>query len=194
MSETIENVNRELRRSADDARATFGRLSLEQLNWKASDKSWSIAQCFDHLITAHSLYFPLFEKLAKGDLTQSVWERYSPFSGFFGGFLVRSLDPKYPKKMKTTSKGRPSMSEIDAEIISRFYEHQLRMIDHLQRIPEAIDPRTFKITSPLLGFATYALGDAFTFLPAHCRRHFEQAKRVMDHGGFPESAEANYGK
>jgi hypothetical protein len=89
----VSKVCSELRQVADDARATFGSLSAAQLNWKPAEKSWSIAQCFDHLITTHSLYFPLFEKLANGNLKQSAWERYSPLSGFFGRYLIKSLRP-----------------------------------------------------------------------------------------------------
>ena len=172
----------------------FGALSEDQLNWKASEKSWSIAQCFDHLVTAHSLYFPLFERLENGHMKRTFWEIYSPFSGFFGSFLIKSLDPKNPKKMKTTSKGQPSVSTIDGAIITRYYEHQACMIDHLDKLPRSIDPSTFKITSPLVGFVTYTLGDALTFLPKHCQRHFEQAKCVLNESVFPVQAEANYGK
>ncbi|HTH38149.1 MAG TPA: DinB family protein, partial [Pyrinomonadaceae bacterium] len=66
MSGRIDQVTAELQKTADDARSTFGSLSVEQLNWKPAEKSWSIAQCFDHLITTHSLYFPLFERMAMG--------------------------------------------------------------------------------------------------------------------------------
>ncbi|HYJ89689.1 MAG TPA: DinB family protein [Pyrinomonadaceae bacterium] len=194
MDDRVESVCADLRKTADDAKATFGMLSVAQLNWRPSEKGWSIAQCFDHLVTAHALYFPLLKRLEKGDLTRSFWEKYSPLSGFFGRFLIKSLDPKNPKRFKTTAKGQPSKSEIDGEIIERFYEHQLQMIEYLQKLPPSIDSDTFKITSPLLGFATYTLGDALTFLPMHCHRHFDQAKRVMEEKDFPIQMEANYAK
>ena len=194
MSERMSNVTTELRSTAEEAKAMFGGLSNRQLNWKPSEKSWSIAQCLDHLITAHSLYFPLFTRLADGDLRQTFWEKHSPLSGFFGRFLIKSLDPKNPTKMKTTSKGQPSTSEIGGDIIERFAEHQRVMAEHLERLPADIEPETFTITSPLLGFATYTLGDALIFLPKHCRRHFDQAKRVLESKEFPLAAEANHGK
>src|SRR5688572_20924126 len=104
MRDRIEQVTSELQKTANDAKETFGSLSVEQLNWKPAEKSWSIAQCFDHLITTHSLYFPLFEKLSKGNGEQTFWESYSPLSGFFGRFLIKSLRPENQKKMKTTKK------------------------------------------------------------------------------------------
>ncbi|PYT01342.1 MAG: hypothetical protein DMF63_00375 [Acidobacteria bacterium] len=166
----------DLTQVAVDARATFGGLTSEQLNWKPAEKSWSVAQCFDHLITTHSLYFPVFDRLAKRT-SPSPWEKYSPLSGFFGRFLIKNLDPKNLKKMKTTSKAQPSASEIGDDIIERFCEHQDQLVEALRRLPDA---KNTIITSPLLGVVTYSLDDTLTILSVHCRRHFDQAKRVMD--------------
>lgn len=185
MNERIDDVCAGLKGSSDDAKAAFGNLSADQLNWKPSETGWSIAQCFDHLISTHSLYFPLFSRLAGGDRRRSFLEKYSPLSGFFGRFLVRSLDPKNQKKMKTTARGKPSASELDAEIVDRFVEHQAQMIEHLRKLPADIDAAKFNITSPMMGFVTYSLDDCFTVLDVHCRRHLGQAKRVIETEGFP---------
>jgi hypothetical protein len=178
MSERITETTSALKQVADDAQSTFGSLSASQLNWKPDDKSWSVAQCFDHLIATHSLYFPLFGRLAGGS-SQSLWERISPLSGFFGRFLIKGLDPKNLKKMKTTSKAFPSSSEISGDIIKRFCEHQDQIIASLKKL-ESIDAKKTVITSPLLALVTYSLDDTFTILAFHCQRHFDQAKRVME--------------
>jgi len=139
MANDFSAICSELKTTADDAKATFGSLSAEQLNWKPSPKSWSIAQCFDHLITTHSLYFPLFERLASGNTKQTFWESYSPLSGFFGRYLIQSLRPENVKPIKTTSKAQPSSSEIGGDIIERYREHQSQMIDAIRRIPANLD-------------------------------------------------------
>jgi hypothetical protein len=180
-----EGVITELSQVAVDARAEFGRLSAEQLNWKPSEKRWSIAQCFDHLIVTHSLYFPLFERLAAAEAEPTFWEKASPLSGFFGRFLIKSLDPANVKPMKTSSKARPSSSEIGGDIIERFAEHQQHLIAALKKLPPTIDAQTTIITSPLMRLVTYSLDDTFTILTHHCRRHFNQAKRVTETEGFP---------
>lgn len=185
MSERIDDVSFKLNQVADDAHAVFGSFSVTQLNWKPAPKSWSVAHCFDHLITTHSLYFPEFERLAAGNVKMSFWERSSPLSGFFGRFLIKGLDPKNLKPMKTTAKAFPSESEIGGDIIERFCLHQRQMIDHLQKLPTEIDPSKMIITSPLLSI-TYSLDDCFTVLVVHCQRHFNQAKRVTESEGFPK--------
>ncbi|HTH36748.1 MAG TPA: DinB family protein [Pyrinomonadaceae bacterium] len=177
----------ELQRVADEARSTFGSLSAVQLNWKSAEKAWSIAQCFDHLITTHSLYFPLFERLANGDVAPTFWERNSPLSGFFGRFLIKSLRPENTKKRKTTAKAEPSKSEIGGDIIQRYVEHQRQMIEHLESVPTNIDPMRTIVTSPLLGVVTYSLDDTYTILAVHSQRHLGQAERVLETEEFPTS-------
>lgn len=183
----ILTICAELRTFVDEAKDAFGRMSSEQLNWKPADKKWSIAQCLDHLIVTHGLYFPLFEKLAADDLRQSFWEKTSPLSGFFGRFLIRSMDPENVKPVKTASKAYPSSSEIGADIVDRFVEHQQRLVGYLQNLPHDIDGKKTIITSPLMGLVTYSLDDTFTIMTHHCRRHLNQAKRVTESEGFPSS-------
>ena len=115
----------------------------------------------------------------------TTWQKLSPFSGLFGRFLIKTLDPKNPQKSKTTGRAFPSSSEIGADIIERFCEHQDQMIYHLQKLPIDLDPAKIIVTSPLLEFVTYSLADTLTFVPMHCERHFGQARRVMQTAGFP---------
>lgn len=175
----------DLREVAADARLTFGSLSAEQLNWKPSEKEWSVAQCFDHLIKTHSLYFPVFERLAAGGVKASFWEKASPLSGYFGRFLIKSLDPANLKKMKTTGKAKPASSDIEGDIIEKFAVHQDELIVAIERIPDAVDPAKTIITSPLLAVVTYSLADAFETIKVHCQRHLGQAKRVAGRADFP---------
>ena len=120
MKTDISAVSSDLELVAETARQNFGSLSVQQLNWKPAEKSWSVAQCFDHLITTHSLYFSEFQRLAAGDRQSSFIERVSPFSGFFGRLLIKNLDPTNLKKIKATPAVEPSTSEIGGDIIYRF--------------------------------------------------------------------------
>jgi hypothetical protein len=53
------------------------------------------------------------------------------------------------------------------------------------RATEGADLRGLKVTSPVSPVATYSLLDAYRILVAHERKHFEQARRVMQTEGFP---------
>ena len=110
LSGRVKNITAELLQVAYDAKSEFGNLSFAQLNWKPDEKSWSVAQCLDHLITTHSQYFPLFERMVAGEAKPTFWEKASPLSGLFGRYLIRSLDPANLKKIKAPGKAQPSTS------------------------------------------------------------------------------------
>ncbi|HTH51946.1 MAG TPA: DinB family protein [Pyrinomonadaceae bacterium] len=186
IAERLEKVVGDLNSVAHETHREFGPLTVEQLNWKPSEKSWSVAQCLDHVIVLHSLYFPIFDKLAAGNVTPTLWERASPFSGLFGRLLIKSIDPENLKPSKTSKRAYPSSSNIDGAIVLRYVEHQQEMVDALEKLPADLDLRTI-ITSPLMGLVTYSLDDTLTILPMHCRRHYDQAKRVIENDGFPKT-------
>src|SRR5690606_29192550 len=73
MTRRVEEAASVLLLIADDARERFGGLTLEQLAWRPAPGSWSVAQCFDHLVRSHSDYLPRFRALADG--TARPWAR-----------------------------------------------------------------------------------------------------------------------
>ena len=42
---------------ARDSASIFGALDQRQLNWQPDDTHWSVAQCFDHLLSANAQMF-----------------------------------------------------------------------------------------------------------------------------------------
>lgn len=170
---------------ADDAKDRFGHLSEAQVNWRPGAGSWSVAQCFEHLVLTQSLYLPTLKRLAAGSARATVWERISPFSGLFGRMLIRALDPANSRKTKTAAKSTPAASTIGGDVIKRFHEHQRSLVDHLRDLPQDLDPTAVVITSPLSSFVTYSLDDCLTILVVHGRRHLAQAERVVASADFP---------
>ena len=51
---------------AADAKSAFGNLNPSQINWKPSPERWSVAQCFDHLLTSNRGYLPIFDSVLAG--------------------------------------------------------------------------------------------------------------------------------
>lgn len=184
LADRVTSLTAVLSQVSADATRTFGALSAQQVNWTSDPARWSVTQCFDHLIRVHSKYFPIFDRLAADDLQMSAWARWSPFSGLFGRLFISALDPDNKTKRPTTSNAKPSSSALGADIIEQFAAHQAEMIAHLRRLPASLDPEAVIITSPLLSVVTYPLDDVLVFLGLHCRRHFDQARRVMESPGF----------
>ena len=188
MDERIGSIISEMKAVAEDTRATFGTLTSEQLNWKPGEKSWSIAQCLDHLIKTNEQFYPEFEKLASGNRKNSFIENYSPLTGWAGRFLIKAVSED-SKKAKAPSKAIVPPSDIDAGIVDRFAEHIAEVSQKIEAVAN-VDRKKTIVTSPFLAVFTYSLDDAYTVLVEHSKRHIRQAKRVTAAEGFPSSAES----
>ncbi|MFM9904121.1 MAG: DinB family protein [Pyrinomonadaceae bacterium] len=183
MTERIEQVTDDLSKTADDAKATFGGLSAEQLNWKPAEKSWSIGQCLEHIIKTNHEFDAELVKIAAGKRENSFWENYSPFTGLAGRFLVNAVSSD-STKAKAPSERIVPPSEIDSKIVERFVM-EISETNKKVAACAAADLKKTVVTSPFLSVMTYRLDDALTVLAEHTKRHIRQAKRVMETEGFP---------
>lgn len=181
--ERIQHITSEMTKVAEDAVATFGDLSADQLNWKPAEKSWSVGQCLDHIIKTNHEFDAEFERLASGTRKNSFWENYSPFSGWAGRFLINAVTED-SRKAKAPSARIVPPSDIDADIVERFADEIVEVNKKVAASANADREKTI-VTSPFLFVFTYKLDDAFTVLVEHSKRHVRQAKRVMEAEGFP---------
>ena len=181
----LEGLVEELGAVGAEARKVFGCLTRAQLNWKPSAEQWSVGLCFDHLIKTNSTFFPEMERVAAGTFKSSAWARVSPLSGFFGRFVLKTLDPEKGRKTKAPRVFLPASSDVDADVMEKFAAHQAELAK-LMRATSKADLRRTMVTSPVTSVATYSLLDAYRIVVAHERKHFEQARRVTNVPGFPE--------
>ena len=180
----MNQIISEFEKISADVQKTFGGLSAQQLNWKPAAESWSVAQCFDHLIKSNEAFKPEFERVKSGNKKSSLWEKYSPLTGFFGNFLLKSLKND-TKKFKAPSKAIVPPSNVAPDIIEQFVKNQLEIIESVKSL-EKIDWNKTIVTSPFLKIMTYRLDKALEIGIEHEKRHFRQAERVMQKAGFPK--------
>jgi hypothetical protein len=169
---------------AVDAQNLFGGLTREQLNWKPSAERWSVAQCFDHLITSNSGYVAVLDDVLKGQKRSSIWQKLPFLPSLWGKILIKSLDPAQTRKMKAPKRFEPAQSDISGSIINEFAAQQEKLIEKIKASAHLDLERTV-ITSPAASFVTYSLMDAYRIIVVHERRHFQQAQRVTEESNFP---------
>ena len=168
---------------ANDARTTFGHLTPSQLNWKPSAERWSVAQCFDHLLTSNKGYLPIIDNVLTG-YKRTFWQSMPVLPGLMGKLLVKSMDPASTRKVKAPKRFQPAQSDISGSIINDFVELQKHLIDKM-KATEHLDLEKIVISSPVTGAVIYSLMDAYRLIVVHEQRHFQQAKRVIEETGFP---------
>lgn len=175
----------ELRTLSNRFEKTFGSLTEEQLNWKPSDKEWSIAQCIDHMILANKAYFPTLVQIANGTKKTKKREKVPVLSDVWGAWLVRSSRPNSRlNKLRAPETYLPSDETIGKEIIEEFVEHQTVLIDLLEKTDKVSHESTV-ITSPRNGLVTFNLKDCSKLMLHHEISHLKQANEVLKHEKFP---------
>jgi hypothetical protein len=100
--------------------------------------------------------------------------------------VVRAVAPESKRKIKARAGFQPSSSSVDERVVSRFADLQHKLADLMGRT-EGVRLEKTIITSPVAGFVTYSLLDAYRIITLHGRRHFEQARRVTQAEGFPNN-------
>lgn len=181
----MNEIISKLEKISEQTEQTFGKLSAEQLNWKPSAESWSVGQCFEHLIKANSAFSPEIDSIISGERKQNFWESYSPLSGFFGSLLIKSVSPQAERKLKAPKLAQPATREISSTIIEDFVKNQAEVIAKIKQT-QSLDTKKIIVTSPFVKFITYSLFDGFRIIFAHEQRHFQQAECVMQTQGFPK--------
>ena len=164
---------------ADETLKRFSGLTEEQLNWQPGADQWSVAQCFDHLVTSNEAYFPIFEKVISGEKTTSFWESLPWLPSFWGKMLIKAVAPESKRKLKAPKIFQPSRSSVDSAVIGRFIDQQSRVIRYM-KATEDLDLEKIKISSPVTNLITYSLMDAYRIIVTHEKRHILQARRVLD--------------
>jgi hypothetical protein len=182
---SLTEVFAEAEAIAGDARTHFGHLDSQQINWKPADDRWSVGQCLDHLIASNRAFYPQFDQIVSGAKQPTLWEKMPVIPGLFGKMLIKALLPGNTQKYKAPPTVQPSASVIDPQIVTTFINHQCEVIAKLKAL-EMYKPDKTVITSPFLKVMTYSVLDAGRIVVVHERRHFAQAQRVMETGGFPK--------
>ncbi len=163
----------------DEFVSTFDSLSMDQMNWKPNPDTWSIAQNIDHLIIINQTYFPVLQSLHEGTYTVSFHAKMGFVVSFLGKTILQASSPDRKRKMKTFNIWEPGTSEFDEDLLNKFQEHQQQLKEEIENANEFIANGTV-IASPANRNIVYKLETAFDIIVSHERRHFEQAKEVLD--------------
>jgi hypothetical protein len=169
---------------AQESQATFGGFDARQLNWRPDAARWSVAQCFDHLLTANRLMFQAAEAALNNARPRTLWQRLPVLPGVLGRMLIRSQSPSAARRFTAPSKAQPATSDIATDIIQRFVEQHREAVAWVQALDERDTARAI-MTSPFIRVVTYSVLDGWRLILAHDRRHFEQARRITLSPGFP---------
>jgi hypothetical protein len=183
---TLAEVVAELEAVARETQFVFGSLGDAQLNWRPDASSWSVAQCFDHLLTINRQMLGAMNAAIDGSRPAAWWQRLPGVPGFFGSVMIKSQRPDASRKFTAPATAAPSASALDAAILQRFIAQQHELVARLRTLDDGEAGRLIMI-SPFVAFISYSVLDGCRLVVTHERRHFEQARRVTQRAEFPKA-------
>lgn len=154
----------------------FNPLSIEKLNWREEQDSWSILECFEHLNLYGDFYIPEIKNRIEGSKTKP---KESFKSGILGNYFAKSMLPKEElNKMKTFKDKNPIGSRLDKDTIDRFISQQEQILSLLDKSRE-INLNKTKTAISISKLIKLKIGDTFRVVIYHNERHLVQANKTM---------------
>lgn len=148
----------------------------ELLNFRLSEKKWSVLECFEHLNRYGKFYIPEIGQRINNSGTKPT-EIFN--SGILGNYFAESMLPnKGLEKMKTFRSMNPLYSNLDKKVLDEFIAQQKQIIILLNNA-EKIDLNKTKTGTSISNLIRLKLGDTFRFVVYHNLRHIEQAKIIF---------------
>ena len=188
---TAEFVS-ELERQTVQAATVANGLSESAFNWQPnSGKSWSVAQCLDHLVIMNRMYVKTLQD-AVADNEDQLEPRKNPIqpSGWLTRLFVSYEEPPPKIKLPAPKKIAPP-SNLTGAVIEDFKAVQLRLVDFVREWGDA-DLGDLKVKDPL--FPIHLTADtALLIIAAHNRRHLWQAENVKKTSGVSATVNPSVG-
>jgi len=177
MHPQLLEIERELARSSDQARALVAAVDEERFHNRPEADRWSIADCLVHLNLTTSAFLPLI------DTALEAWRilgRRAPARfrlDFTGWLLCWISEPPHRHRIRTVAPFIPGERSTRDVVLADYLRLQGALADRV-RGADGLDLSELTITSPFDQRLTYHLYSCFRVLPAHQRRHLWQAEQV----------------
>lgn len=174
----IKEVIYELQEIKDFAKVEFIDLSEEELLWKPSPKSWSIAECLQHILIANNLYLKDINKKIEKAEVRTI--EHPIHLSWMGRIFLLFVDPRYKWKIKAPKIFKPINEHKvtdGGQVLKEYLKLQEDIIATAHKAAGYDHANTYT-KSPLSRFLRFNIGEQFYIMMRHEKRHLNQAERV----------------
>jgi hypothetical protein len=166
--EQFQSATREAKKLALDR-------SADELVWRIEPKSWSAAECLDHLARTTGSFLPAISRAVAG--APKLTTKRALRTGTLASLLIRNLEPPYRLRYKVIPQLAPRQMDFEAARAA-FEKSQSRLLETLcSAAGFAIDKVT--VPCPVCTPVTYNAYGALRMLAAHQRRHLWQVRQIL---------------
>ena len=154
------------------------------MDFKPDSKTWSINECFDHIIQSNQKYYDIFDSIVQGTYKGGNRIHFLILPRLLGKIIVKIVSPNYKGKSKTSPLFYPLQPKYGKNITIDLLEENELLIEKFKPFNEDMLD-TVIVVSPANRFVTYSLRDCITLLVNHEKRHVNQAARLKLKIGQP---------
>ena len=156
----------------------------EPFNWRPDEKSWSVAQCLDHLNAASRAYLPPMRAAVERVRRKGAPRRGPLHPGVLGRWFVATLEPPPKRRLPAPKKIVPAARKGRSEVMAEWGRLQVEVKALLEE-GAGLDLNGTRFVNPFLPLIRFSLATGFQVIEAHERRHLWQAARVKANPLFP---------
>ncbi|ADY28920.1 MULTISPECIES: DinB family protein [Cellulophaga] len=173
-----ELVVTEMTRTSKKLLKTIKGLSSEQLNFKASPESWSVAECVEHIAISESSIFSVVEKAVQvpADASKRKEVKFTD-DEVIGVMLNRKNKAKAPSAIEPSGK-----FGSHKETIKAFVAKRKQNIKYAKKTKDNLRNHYGEMS-----FGTLDGVQLMVFISAHSERHTLQIKEIMNNENFPKN-------
>jgi len=167
--------------TAARVRALAGRMDDTSLHWYPPGGGWSVGQVLEHLVVADEDYLARLRTLvARPDAPRATpGAEWRP--SLMGRFLANALER--PRRLPAPKRWVPPLAPRP-RVLDEYLARQQELLSLLDQ-GAALDWRRVRTSSPISPLIRLNLGDCFTLLAVHGRRHLGQMERLAARPDFP---------
>ncbi len=183
----------EIRRILDDletnqhrAETLVADLDTASLNWRPDARSWSTAQCLDHLNVANRIYLEAMRPAIDKARRQGRTRRGPVRSGWLERWFVADLEPPPKRKLPAPKKIIPAFEGEKEALLAEFRRLHGEIADLLRSAADL--DLGVRFPNPFISLLRFKVWTGFLVIPAHERRHLWQAEQLRKKPGFPAQA------
>ena len=177
MNEQTMRLRRELEDNVRRGKELAARVDDMQLSTRPAERSWSVAECLEHLNVSAEQYIGRIRTAL--DTAEKRPARAKERLSLFGRFFVWFMEPPVRKRLPAPRGFRPAKKPIARDALLTRYDALHAELIRLLEESDAVDRTRIKVSSPASDRMKLSVLDAFAILASHGRRHLWQAERAL---------------
>src|SRR5262245_49908583 len=131
LPDDLAAILRGLETSDREAQALLAEVDDERFNWRSDERSWSMAQCLDHLNVANRLYTEAMRSAVESAQRKGASRRGPIRPGAFSRWFIRTMEPPPRRRLPAPGKIVPAARKSRAEVGEEWTRTQAQVRDLL---------------------------------------------------------------